>query len=57
MRVIQFWGLIIRILRPRWRVTLMIGLMTLLVKSGPGDFEEYQELVRRAASIKKATNG
>ena len=35
----------------------MIGLMTLLVKSGHGDFEEYQELVRRAASIKEGTNG
>ena len=40
---VLFRGLIIRILRPLWRVNVMKGLKNLLVKSGPRDLNRLDE--------------
>ena len=66
----QVRSLIIRILRPPWKVKITKGLMSLLLKSSPGDLNRQNEpkieresqrriksLCAVAASIKKATNG
>ena len=39
----SIWGLIIRILRLRWKANILEGFMNMLVKSGPGNLNRQDE--------------
>ena len=67
MKAVLFRGLIIRIMRPQWKVNVIKGFINLLVKSGPRDLNRQNEnkivcesqkrimsVCAVAASIKKA---
>ena len=56
MKAVLFRGLIIRIMRPRWKVNIIKEFINLLVKSGPRDLNRQDETKIVRESQKRITS-